>query len=378
MIRRTIYKYELKKLFFSKVNLVALAGTAIMLVVLVISSMTDEMPVSREAAKELDGRTIDARLIEEMKPALRYEGGTTVVEITAEYEKYVPVLDVVLSVAGNDSDLTLPSEVDFYDLREQKLAQRIEKQGLTETEKAFWSEQEALIQKPFVYRYHSGPANLLKSFQALGFFLLLLSAIGLSGVYARETADNMNQLLLCSRYGKKELYFVKFAAGITWILAVAVVVVLAVLTPFCAVYGMEGAGEMLQLVKPLSMLPLTIGQMLLIYMGIYLLAAVLFASVAMLLSVITQNALTVICALMGYLLVDLFADFPDRFRLLQKIWSLRPNAVLMNTGFSNYRLFHIAGRMFLNYRMAPMVYAVIIVLALLIGRRKYSGLQVGK
>ena len=378
MIRRTIYKYELKKLFFSKVNLVALAGTAIMLVVLVISSMTDEMPVSREAAKELDGRTIDARLIEEMKPALRYEGGTTVVEITAEYEKYVPVLDVVLSVAGNDSDLTLPSEVDFYDLREQKLAQRIEKQGLTETEKAFWSEQEALIQKPFVYRYHSGPANLLKSFQALGFFLLLLSAIGLSGVYARETADNMNQLLLCSRYGKKELYFVKFAAGITWILAVAVVVVLAVLTPFCAVYGMEGTGEMLQLVKPLSMLPLTIGQMLLIYTGIYLLAAVLFASVAMLLSVITQNALTVICALMGYLLVDLFADFPDRFRLLQKIWSLRPNAVLMNTGFSNYRLFHIAGRMFLNYRMAPMVYVVIIVLALLIGRRKYSGLQVGK
>ena len=378
MILRTIYKYELKKLFFSKVNLIALAGTAIMLVVLVISSMTDEMPVSREAAKELDGRTIDARLIEEMKPALRYEGGTTVVEITAEYEKYVPVLDVVLSVAGNDSDLTLPSEVDFYDLREQKLAQRIEKQGLTETEKAFWSEQEALIQKPFVYRYHSGPANLLKSFQALGFFLLLLSAIGLSGVYARETADNMNQLLLCSRYGKKELYFVKFAAGITWILAVAVVVVLAVLTPFCAVYGMEGAGEMLQLVKPLSMLPLTIGQMLLIYMGIYLLAAVLFASVAMLLSVITQNALAVICALMGYLLVDLFADFPDRFRLLQKIWSLRPNAVLMNTGFSNYRLFHIAGRMFLNYRMAPMVYAVIIVLALLIGRRKYSGLQVGK
>lgn len=378
MMLRTIFKYELKKLFFSKVNLVALAGTAIMLVVLVISSMTDEMPVSREAAKELDGRTIDARLIEEMKPALRYEGGTTVVEITAEYEKYVPVLDVVLSVAGNDSDLTLPSGVDFYDLREQKLAQRIEKQGLTEKEKEFWSEQEALIQKPFVYRYHSGPANLLKSFQALGFFLLLLSAIGLSGVYARETADNMNQLLLCSRYGKKELYFVKFAAGITWILAVAAVVVLAVLTPFCAVYGMEGTGEMLQLVKPLSMLPLTIGQMLLIYMGIYLLAAVLFASVAMLLSVITQNSLAVICALMGYLLVDLFVDFPDRFRLLQKIWSLRPNAVLMNTGFSNYRLFHIAGRIFLNYQMAPMVYAVIIVLALMIGRRKYSCLQVGK
>ena len=59
--------------------------------------------------------------------------------------------------------------------------------------------------------------DIAKSFQALGFFILLLSAVGLSGVYARETADNMNQLLICSRYGKKELYLIKFAAGLTWI-----------------------------------------------------------------------------------------------------------------------------------------------------------------
>ena len=34
----TIYKYELKKLFYAKVNLIALAGSVIMLVVLAISS----------------------------------------------------------------------------------------------------------------------------------------------------------------------------------------------------------------------------------------------------------------------------------------------------------------------------------------------------
>ncbi len=374
---RTIYLYELKKLFCTKVNLIALTGAVIMLVFLVISSISEVQPVSREAAKELDGRIIDGELIEEMKPAMKVKNGSTVIEINAEYEKYVPIMDVVTSVTGYDMDLTQLDGTEFYALREQELNQRIEKQRLSETEKEFWRSQEAQVSKPFVYHYHSGPANLLKSFQALGFFILLLSAIGLSGVYARETADNMNQLLLCSRYGKKELYLIKFAAGLTWILAVALFVALAIFIPFYFVYGMEGMGEMLQLVKPLSMLPYTLGQMLGVYIVVYILAAVLFASVTMLLSVITQNQLAVTCGMLGYLLIDLFAELPDSFGLIQKMWLLRPNAVLMNTGFSNYRLIHLAGRLFLNYQAAPVIYIVIIMATLLIGRWKYRRLQVG-
>ena len=378
MIPGTLYKFELKKLFFARVNMIAMAGAVIMLAVLVISSMSEAAPVSREAAKELDGRAIDEKLIEEIRPAIRNENGAVVIEITADNEKYVPVIDVITAVTGRDSDLTQLKGAEFYELRAQELERRMEEQGLTETDKKYWRDREARVTKPFVYHYHSGPSALLKSFQALGFFILLLSAAGLSGVYAGETADNMNQLLLCSRYGKKELYMIKFAAGLTWALAAAVIVLVSVMIPFCAVYGMEGMEEMLQLVKPLSMLPCSIGRMLAVYTGIYLLSAVLFASVTMLLSVVTQNSLAVTCVLMGYLLADLFADFPDKLRFPQKIWSLRPNAVLMNTGFSNYRLFRFAGRPLLNYQAAPVLYAALILAALFIGRRKYRGLQVGK
>ena len=348
-----------------------------MLVVLVISSTSELRPVSREAAKELDGRTIDGQLIEELKPTMRYENGTTTVEINADYEKYAPIMDVITSVTGYDSDLTQLTSEGFYYLREQELNQRIEKQRLSEKEKEFWYAKEAQVPKPFVYHYHSGPANILKSFQALGFFILILSAIGLSGVYARGTADNMNQLLLCSRYGKKELYLIKFTAGLTWILVVALFVTLAVFIPFSIIYGMEGMEEMLQLVKPLSMLPYTISKMLGIYLGIFLIAAILFAAVTMLLSVITQNQLAVTCGLLGYLLIDLFVEIPDRFGILQKIWLLRPNAILMNTGFSNYRLIYFAGRLFMSYQAAPVIYALICIIALLVGGRKYSRLQIG-
>ena len=377
----TIYKFELKKLFCSRVNMIAMAASAVLLVLLVVSSIYEARPVSREAAVKLNNSKIDEQLIEEMRPIFKYVSGKTVFEVTGEYEKYVPiidVLDVMITAIDRDIDLTKTQADTLYELRKRVLTQRMESQGLSEKDKEFWYSLEAQIETPFVYRYHRGPGNLLRAFQALGFFVLFLSAIGLSGSFARETADRMNQLLLCSRYGKKQLYALKLAAGLTWILAEALIVFLSVMIPYVVVYGTEGMGEMLQLVKPLSMLPYSIGNMLAIYFGIYILAAVLYASVTMLLSVLTQNQAATTCGLMGYLLIDLFVELPERFGVLEKIWLLRPNVVLMNSGFSNYRLIHLAGRVFMNYQAAPVLYAFVIIAALLIGRRKYKGLQVGK
>jgi hypothetical protein len=80
----TIYKFELKKLFCARVNIIALAGAVLMLISLTLSSIAEARPVSREAAKELNGRIIDGQLINELKPALRYENGTTVFEVTGD------------------------------------------------------------------------------------------------------------------------------------------------------------------------------------------------------------------------------------------------------------------------------------------------------
>ena len=374
---KMIYLFELKKLFLAKVNLLVFIGSILMIVFLAFSSIAENQSSFRETARELDGRIIDGTLFEEMKPALKYENGQTLLQVREGYERYAPVLNMIMPVSGDELDISGLQGMGFYDLRRQRILQRMEKQGLTEKETEYWDSLENKVQKPFVYHYNSGPAALLKSFQALGFFILLLSAAGLSGVYAGETADNMNQLLLCSRYGKKKLYLIKFAAGMTWILTAAVLVILALLIPYSLIYGMEGTGEMLQLVKPLSMLPCTIGHMLAVYLMICLLAAVLSAAVTMLLSVITQNALAVTCGLLAYLIVDLFAAVPERFRLLQIIWSLRPNAILMNTGFVNYRLFHLAGKLFLNIQAAPVIYILIASAAFAIGDWKYRRLQVG-
>ena len=63
---KTIYLFELKKLFLTKVNLIALIVSVVMLVLLAISSISEDYPTFRETAKELDGRTIDEKLFEEI------------------------------------------------------------------------------------------------------------------------------------------------------------------------------------------------------------------------------------------------------------------------------------------------------------------------
>ena len=173
----TIYKFELKKLFFARVNMIAMAGSVIMLVFLVISSLSESIPASREAERELDGRVIDGQLFEEIEPVLQYENGMTVLKITEGYEQYVPILNMIMPITGDEFDFSRFQGMGFYDLRMQRIQQRFEKQGLTDAEIAYWEELDAKVAKPFIYHYHSGPRELLKSFQALGFFILLLSDI---------------------------------------------------------------------------------------------------------------------------------------------------------------------------------------------------------
>lgn len=83
---KTIYLFELKKLFLTKVNLIALIVSVVMLVLLAISSISEDYPTFRETAKELDGRTIDEKLFEEMEPALKYENGLALLQVKEGYE----------------------------------------------------------------------------------------------------------------------------------------------------------------------------------------------------------------------------------------------------------------------------------------------------
>ena len=174
---KTIYLFELKKVFFSRVNMIAMAGVVVIVIFLAVSSVSQDQPAFRESAKELDGRTVDELLFEEVKPALEDVNGLAILQLKEGYEKYAPVLRMIRPVCGDEFDFSRFQSIGFYELRRQRILQRMEKQELSDAERAYWEAMEEEVKKPFTYHYHSGPANLLRSFQALGFFVLLLSAV---------------------------------------------------------------------------------------------------------------------------------------------------------------------------------------------------------
>ena len=135
---KTIYLFELKKLFLTKVNLIALIVSVVMLVLLAISSISEDYPTFRETSKELDGRAIDEKLFEEMEPALKYENGLALLQVKEGYERYAPILNMIMPVSGDEIDFSRFKGMGFYDLRRQRIMQRLEKQGLSEAEKAYW------------------------------------------------------------------------------------------------------------------------------------------------------------------------------------------------------------------------------------------------
>jgi hypothetical protein len=103
---KTIYLFELKKLFLAKVNLIALIGSVMMIVFLAVSSISEDQPAFRDNARELDGRKIDGSLFEEMKPALKYENGSAQLQVKEGYEKYAPILNMLMPVTGDEIDFS--------------------------------------------------------------------------------------------------------------------------------------------------------------------------------------------------------------------------------------------------------------------------------
>ena len=110
---KTIYLFELKKLFFSRVNMIAMAGVVVIVVFLATASDTQDQPASRESAKELDGRSVDELLFEELKPALKDVNGLTILQLKEGYEKYAPVLQMIRPVSGDEFDFSHFQSIGF-------------------------------------------------------------------------------------------------------------------------------------------------------------------------------------------------------------------------------------------------------------------------
>ena len=234
--------------------------------------------------------------------------------------------------------------------------------------------QEAEVKKPFTYQYEEGYAGIFTSVYVANFMLLLLSAIGICGIFADERINGTDQIIFSS-VSKEKLFIAKILAGLSMGIILAVYLYGALSICSFGIYGFSGFNAPLQIRIPGCMLNITIGQTYIYLCVLFLIAGIIYSAFAMFLSQVLNNR----SAATAIMVIGLFLSMinvPEAFGLLSKVWSYLPGAYIGSWTFTEYRLIHIFGKFFNNLQMAPVFWMIASMIFIAIAGCSYKHYQV--
>lgn len=375
-----LYKFELRKIISRKI--VWITGGVLLIGLLIWGVASAVLPVNREysvsslngyeanraereSAEQISGRAIDQALIDEMLPAYKdfiYNGN---------YNNALPYLDVydlignVLGTHASTEILECDSDT-FY----KKLNALLEANTPTGMEGNLFDE-------PITYDgYFDGWRKVADMMKFAACMEIMFIAICLSTVFTVEHTRKTDQIILCTRLGKKKLYAAKVLAGLTVGIGFTLLLSILMFGIVALLYGFDGYNTILQFVL-LRPFDLTIGQAALILVALSFAGAALVSLFTMMLSELTKNSVATIGAITGVMLVTMFImEMPANLKLLSEIWHLLPSNLVSLNGAFRYSAISVGGNTLVAYQYAPVVYAVLAVVFALIGKQTYNRYQI--
>lgn len=375
-----LYKFELRKIISRRIvwitGVVLLIGLLIWGVASAVLPVNREYSVSslngyeanraeRESAEQISGRAIDQALIDEMLPAYKdfiYNGN---------YNNALPYLDVydlignVLGTHASTEILECDSDT-FY----KKLNALLEANTPTGMEGNLFDE-------PITYDgYFDGWRKVADMMKFAACMEIMFIAICLSTVFTVEHTRKTDQIILCTRLGKKKLYAAKILAGLTVGIGFTLLLSLLMFGVVAFLYGFDGYNTILQfiLLRPFN---LTVGQADLILVALSFAGAALVSLFTMMLSELTKNSVATIGTITGVMLVTMFImEMPANLKLLSEIWYLLPSNLVSLNGAFRYSALSIGGSTLAAYQYAPFVYVVLAIVFSTIGKVTYNRYQI--
>ena len=360
---KTLYRYELKKLLSQKILWIA-AG--IMLLLLLAVGATNLLTGNASKAtpyKQISGRAIDDMLIEEMQNA-----------VNAKQDGAYRVIHSFVAYCMGREDYGTVDATQVYAARTASNEKELEKSNLSEAEKNYWNKKEARVSKPFVYQYEEGYAGLFTTIYVANYMLLLLIAIGASGIFADEKNLGIDQIIFCSAE-KDTLFKAKVLAGLTLGLGASLLLFGVISMISFGTYGFDGFDAPLQIRITGCMMNLSIGQADLILLGLFVAVGLLYSIIAMFLSQISGNHAAVTAVMVVMLFLSML-NVPEKFRVISQIWSYLPGAFIGSWTFTEYRLVHLFGQYFNDLQVAPAAWLLVGIVLLLFAKTSYRRYQV--
>lgn len=371
-----LYFYEIKKIMCRK--MVWIVGIIMVLLCVFVSisdlistSYGERLEIIKQYARSFSGRSIDDALLKEMQDSYNEE------MIDGKVREYLPIYLFVQDITGND-DLSQKLDAGgLYLERQNSIAQNRADQMLTEKEIKFWKEKEMQIEIPITYEYTDGWSNLWRYVSTINYMLLLMLAICLSNVFSMEHSRKTDAIILCSQYGRKQLYIAKILAGVTFGLVASIVLFGTTAVSSLLVYGTDGFNAALQSAFPMSSWTMSIGDSILILFFTLLIVSVLNSIVIMFLSESLKNSVVVMAIPVGIMTLTMMIDIPYQFRIFSQIYDLLPTNLLMVWELWDDRLVSLFGEYLTNFQIATIMYFVIAILLFIAGKRIYQKYQIG-
>lgn len=394
---RTLVRYEFKKILDRKMTWIAFGIVFLTMVANVVIEVTVTRDIKgvqatqyeaeqqdKENQKPIIGRIVDDALLEEVFTAMATDENASKVysDLYNVVVRGVCSEDVLSAgtVEGVKAALGIAEEEELvYAARKMRIESTMEEQYLTEKEKDYWREVlENEDSVPWTYEYYVGPYSAWAMAYTAIVMIAIMLAVCLANLFADEHQKKTDQLVLCSRNGRKMLYWAKLTAGMVFTMVSTGIILLVSVIPQLIIFGAEGLFAPIQLNVPSSMVQMTFGEAILYSYVVTIIAALLYTSLILCCSEVFRNSTVAVVAIIGVLvLLPMMIMVPYEYRVLGQLFDLNPINVVAIWGFLDYRLVTVPGGFLTMQQVAPVLYVLVAAVFVFIGRQAYLKYQVG-
>lgn len=340
----TIFKYELRKVFLKKSYIIAL------LIMLLIMIMNEATPIilgnykpKKDLEMSLSGTVINDEYLSNLQP-------------TDEHNTTNP-LEYFVKASSGQTDITGFTEESLYNTRKEINNSLMRKDGISEKAIAVWNKWDEKNVAPFTYFYSGTYTSIFEISGYMNFMLLIVTGIGLSGIFAEEKSSNMDQLIFCSRNGKVKLFGIKAAVGGILGLVTVFVMVAVELITCVTLYGTQGANMMIQIVIPQCLLHLNMGQAVFIMFITFIFEEMAFVIIILFASQLTMNRAITISTMFVIMFMGML-NIPENLGVIYILWNAIPGATVGSWLFDNHHLISIFGLNIVNLIYTPVIWVI--------------------
>lgn len=395
----TLYFFELKKLWKRKLVKFACACLFAVAVFTIVSPLfgsyslgvvteSNAAGVRKDAEyrKALDGRLLNQELLEEVYAAyskVPYENGKY--SGTKEYQQYArpysSVFNMVRDLTGWNTEkvmLGTPQEEELYQRWNDVVEKSWRSDYLSERELSFWRSIKQEIETPIRFEAISDSFyELLLGISELGLMSIFVVMLCLAGVFPEEHSQRTDQLLLCSKHGKRMLYSVKVAAGISFAGMISIGSSALAIGIAFLLYGTQGFDALFYyLYMSEYIYPITMWEAILIAYVMVLAACIVTAVITMVLSELVHSSLTTVSITTAVVVAGMFFNIPGKYRVAAQLWDCLPSRFAMGDKIFNTRMIPMPGGYLQVWQAVPILYLLLGIVFVWIGRLAYDRYQV--